>query len=166
MASQVPEISPVRLIVRCFIERKNDQWQGFTLEFGLAVQADTLHEVKRKLESVVQCYVRDAFVGEDRAHAYDLLVRRKATWQVYLRYYLLWIVSRFAKLKSTHCNSLHGGAQCGNKPAAVQDREGKMSGQKSKRKTYAEKQRALDDAVLDLSANGRRGHGERERQND
>lgn len=96
-SSQAPEVAPFRLIVRCLLEKKGNQWQGFTLEFGLAVQADTISEVKRKLESMVHCYVRDALVGEDREHAYDLLVRRKATWQVYARYYLCWIASQFAK---------------------------------------------------------------------
>jgi hypothetical protein len=104
-APQVSDVAPFRLIVRCLIEKKGDQWQGFTLEFGLAVQADTLPEVKRKLESMVHCYVRDALIGEDREHAYDLLVRRKATWQVYLRYYLFWIASRFAKPPAAGSNS-------------------------------------------------------------
>ena len=76
------------LIVRVFAERKGNQWQAFTLELGLAAQADTLPEVKRKLESMILSYVTDALTGEDREHAYELMTRR-ATWRVYLNYYAL-----------------------------------------------------------------------------
>jgi len=78
----------MNLVIRVFAERKNNQWQAFTLELGLAVQADTLPEVKHKLESMILSYVTDALTGEDREHAYELLNRR-ATWRVYLNYYAL-----------------------------------------------------------------------------
>lgn len=84
----ISEVSPMCLVIRVFAERKNNQWQAFTLELGLAVQADTLPEVKHKLESMILSYVTDALTGEDREHAYELLNRR-ATWRVYLNYYVL-----------------------------------------------------------------------------
>ena len=82
------EVSPPRLLVRCFAEKKGGQWQAFSLEFGLAVQGDSKAEVKAKLDSVIESYLRDALVGEDREHAYELL-SRKATWPVYVKYYLI-----------------------------------------------------------------------------
>ncbi len=84
----ISQVSPMFLIVRVFAERKGNQWQAFTLELGLAAQADTLPEVKRKLESMILSYVTDALTGEDREHAYELMSRR-ATWRVYLNYYAL-----------------------------------------------------------------------------
>lgn len=79
--------TPVQLVVRCLAERRDNYWQIFSLEFGLAIQADTLPDAKRRLESAISSYVYDALVGDDREHARDLL-NRKATWGVYLKYYL------------------------------------------------------------------------------
>jgi hypothetical protein len=67
-------------------ELKDGQWQAFSLEFGLAAQGDSLTEVKRKLESMIVSYVKEA-LGEDKQHAYQLLTRR-AGWQTYAKYYL------------------------------------------------------------------------------
>lgn len=74
------------LLVRCYIEHKNDQWQAFSLEFGLAAQGETEQDVRRKLESMIESYLEDALIGEDRAHA-DELLNRRATWLVYAKYY-------------------------------------------------------------------------------
>jgi hypothetical protein len=90
------EIRPIRLVVRCLIERVGDQWQEFSLEFGLAVQGESCLNVRRKLASMIECYVPDALCGEDREHAYELLVHRKATWRVYLRYYRVWLALHVA----------------------------------------------------------------------
>jgi hypothetical protein len=81
------------LTVRCIAEPKNGQWQAFSLEFGLAAQSDSLEDVKRSLDLMIRSYVHDALVGEDREHAHELLSRR-ATWPVYLRYYLACIFSK------------------------------------------------------------------------
>lgn len=78
-------IPPVGLIVRCFAERKNDQWQAFSLELGLAAQADSSAEVQAKLMSMIAFYIHEALT-EDRAHAKALL-SRKSTWQVYLKFH-------------------------------------------------------------------------------
>jgi len=80
------QLSPTGLIVHCLYEKKGGQWQAFSLQFGLAVQADSFEEARRKLESMVRTYVYDALVGEDRAHANELMSRR-ATLAVYVKYY-------------------------------------------------------------------------------
>ena len=92
-APPMSDIAPIRLVVRCLLESSGDQWQAFSLEFGLAAQGASDQEAKRKLESMIEWYVRDALIGEDRAHAYELLVRRKARWPIFLRYYLAWVAS-------------------------------------------------------------------------
>jgi predicted RNase H-like HicB family nuclease len=79
-------ILPRQLIVHCIAERKGEYWQAFSLEFGLAAQADTFSEAKRRLDSMIGSYLHDALVGEDREFAEDLL-SRKATWGVYAKYY-------------------------------------------------------------------------------
>ena len=84
--SRAVDLSPLRLLVRCFVELKGDQWQGFSLEFGLAAQGDTLAETRRKLELMIEEYVREALT-DDRAHAKALL-KRKASWTVYAKFYL------------------------------------------------------------------------------
>ena len=75
------------LTVRCIVEPKGDQWQAFSLEFGLAAQGDSMEDAKRRLDAMIQSYVSDALAGEDRDHAHELLIRR-ATLPVYFRYYL------------------------------------------------------------------------------
>ena len=93
----ISEVSPMCLVIRVFAERKNNQWQAFTLELGLAAQADTLPEVKHKLESMILSYVTDALTGEDRVHAYELMNRR-ATFRVYFNYYVLSVFYQIASL--------------------------------------------------------------------
>jgi hypothetical protein len=90
-----PESSPFRFVVRYFAERKGNQWQAFSLELGLAVQADTEADVRRKMESMIVSYVLDA-VTIDREHSHELLTR-KATWQVYARYKLYLVISFIAR---------------------------------------------------------------------
>jgi hypothetical protein len=89
--------SPASLTVRCIAERKGDQWQAFSLEFGLAAQGDSLPEVKQKLDSMIQNFVSDALIGVDREHAHELLTR-KATWRVFFKYYVLASLSRITGL--------------------------------------------------------------------
>ncbi|MGN8547824.1 hypothetical protein ACQPTN_24875 [Bradyrhizobium sp. 13971] len=90
-------VSPRQLIVRCVAERKENYWQAFSLEFGLAVQGDSLHDVKHRLETMILSYVYDALVGEDREHA-DELMSRKATLSVYAKYYWADALSRAARI--------------------------------------------------------------------
>lgn len=85
--SSDPRMTPASLIVHCLYERKGDQWQAFSLEFGLAAQADSYQEAERKLDQMVRWYVFDALVGEDREHAAELMAR-KAAGEVYLKYYI------------------------------------------------------------------------------
>jgi hypothetical protein len=78
--------SPVCFLVRCVANKSGDQWQAFSLEFGLAAQADTFALARRKLEGMIHSYLYDALVGEDREHAEELLSRR-APWWVFVRWY-------------------------------------------------------------------------------
>jgi hypothetical protein len=86
MANETKSRLPFPLLVRCLLEQNGNYWQAFSLEFGLAVQANTKQEAKRKLEIMIYSYLFDALVGEDRDHAEELL-RRRATPSVYVKYY-------------------------------------------------------------------------------
>lgn len=78
--------SPTCFLVRCVANRVGDQWQAFSLEFGLAAQADTFPLARRKLDEMIRSYLYDALAGEDREHAEELLSRR-APWWAFARYY-------------------------------------------------------------------------------
>lgn len=92
-------VSPLRLVVRCYAERLPDgQWQAFSLEFGLAAQAESFPIVKGKLDSMIQGYLHDA-LGEDRQYARQLLARRSPLW-VYARYYIGRTLSLVTRLRN------------------------------------------------------------------
>jgi predicted RNase H-like HicB family nuclease len=77
----------MELTIRCFAERKADQWQAFSLEFGLAVQGDSYLEVRQKLEAMIEEYLEDALGGQDKKHA-EVLLSRKAAFSVYWKYHV------------------------------------------------------------------------------
>ena len=78
----------MRLVVRCLATERDGQWQAFSLEFGLAAQADSFPEAKRKLDRMIRSYLYDALSGEDRQHAWELM-RRRAHPRIYLLYYFV-----------------------------------------------------------------------------
>jgi hypothetical protein len=84
----------VPIIVHCLFEKRQLGWQGFTLEYGLAVQGESLEDARRRLESVIICYINEALSGEDRPYA-EVLLRRRATARVYFRYHLHRLLSNF-----------------------------------------------------------------------
>lgn len=90
---------PNQLLLRCFAEREDGLWVAHCLDLSLAVQGDTLPEVKHKLDLQIRDYVRDALVGEDREHAAYLL-NRKAPLSLWLRYY--WVRCLIAKDSLLH----------------------------------------------------------------
>lgn len=83
----------VSMLVRCLIEHRHGVWQGFSLEYGLAIQGESAADVKRRLEAAIISYVHDALVGEDREHA-DSLLSRRAPLFAYARYYYYRALSR------------------------------------------------------------------------
>lgn len=90
------EPSPAQLVVRCLVERNGDQWQAFSLDFGLAAQGDSEDEAKKKLDAMIVSYLHDALVGEDCEHAQELLLR-KATWSVFVKYHFYLVSSYLTK---------------------------------------------------------------------
>lgn len=79
-------MSARKFFVRCYGERRDDQWVVVCLDFSLAAQADTFNEARALLDAQIRSYLRDALVGEDRKHA-SYLLNRRAPLHMWLRYY-------------------------------------------------------------------------------
>lgn len=80
-------------IVRCFAERKDGQWQAFSVEFGLAVQGDSFQDVRQKLHEQLEDYVREAHTID--AEFKEQLLARCAPLSVRVKYHfaaaMLWL---------------------------------------------------------------------------
>lgn len=87
------------LVLRGYAEKVDDQWQIFCVDLNLAAQADTFDDARNKLESMVVEYVYDALVGEDKAHAAELL-SRKAPMGFWLKYYYIKAICHVGALKN------------------------------------------------------------------
>jgi len=72
--------------VRCYAERIGPQWQAFCVDLNLAVQADTLPEVKAKLGAMMHSYIKLAKEQNDPQHQRDMLYRA-APLSIQLRYW-------------------------------------------------------------------------------
>lgn len=81
------DLTPSRLIVRCYAEKIEDQWQAFCLDLTLAAQADSFEEVKSKLDAMIADYIIDALSGQDKEFAESLLPRR-APFRYWAKWYL------------------------------------------------------------------------------
>ncbi|NBU14513.1 MAG: hypothetical protein EBT35_07900 [Alphaproteobacteria bacterium] len=79
--------------IRCLVRARGDQWEAYSLEFGLAVQAESRSAAQAKLHEMIADYVKDA-IGIDRAHA-DELLNRRASFGIYLLYYRVKFLSVF-----------------------------------------------------------------------
>lgn len=89
------------LILRCLAEKIDDgSWQAFCLDLDLAVQGDSFVDVEQKLESLIDSWLEDALVGEDREHAYELL-NRKAPVKWWLKYYYALVLYKLGRLHNS-----------------------------------------------------------------
>lgn len=81
--------------VRGYAERLPDgQWQAICVTFNLAAQGDSLPEVRRKLQAMVEDYIHDATEGEDQAHC-EYLLNRRAPLYFWAKYVRALLLSRF-----------------------------------------------------------------------
>jgi len=93
-------LKPRDLILRCYAEHKNGQWQAFCLDLCLAAQADTFNEARRKLSDMIPDYLEEALEGEDKTYAGQLLSRKAPlfSWIRYFRLRLVGVHKDFARL--------------------------------------------------------------------
>lgn len=86
MATNDQTLRPVRLMLRCFAQRHDGLWVAYCLDFALGAQGDTFAEARAKLDLQIRDYVHDVLVGDEQNFAGQLL-RRRAPWGYYLRYW-------------------------------------------------------------------------------
>lgn len=79
---------PNDLVLRCYAEKVDGQWQAFCIDLNLAAQGDSLEDVSERLERMVGSYLYDVFEGDDREHAEDLFPRRAPIGFI-ARYYVV-----------------------------------------------------------------------------
>lgn len=91
-------MKPIDLVVRCYANKAGNQWQAFCLDFTLAAQADSFEEAKEKLHDMIDEYVFDILVGEDKAFA-DRLLFRRAPPYYWAQYYWYVLVARYGNLR-------------------------------------------------------------------
>lgn len=92
-------MKPQGLLLRCYAECVDGQWQALCLDLCLAAQGERFQEVKRSLEDMILDYVRDAVVGVDRDFA-DVLLRRPAPLKYWLKFYFMVVMHRIGATKS------------------------------------------------------------------
>lgn len=90
--------------VRCFAEKRGSQWQAFCIELNLAVQADSLEEVVKKLHAMIRSYIQLATEQNDPTHQRDMLYR-PAPLSIQLRYWYVRTVVSMANLFAKNHNS-------------------------------------------------------------
>ena len=86
--------------VRCYARPEGDHYIGQCLELDLAVQADSLAEVRRKMEECLQSYLESL----DAANVRELFPRPAPphVWLDYYRVYLLVTLHRLLRQLGTN----------------------------------------------------------------
>ncbi len=79
-------MNPKQLIIKCYAKQQEGVWVAICLDFTLAVQGESLEEVKRKLEEQISFYVEEAF--QDKEYGSQLLSRR-APISSWIEYYFI-----------------------------------------------------------------------------
>jgi len=82
-----------KLMLRCYANKRNGQWQAFCIDLCLAVQADSFPEAREKLEHQMLEYIYDALAGEDKEFAEQLL-NRKAPFSQIATYHWIHLLHR------------------------------------------------------------------------
>ncbi len=87
-------MKPNDLILRCYAEQEKDgSWFSICIDLNLAVQGDSVKEVKEKMHTVIHDYIDEALT-EDVEYIGDLLPRR-APMSFILKYYVISVVHSF-----------------------------------------------------------------------
>lgn len=97
---------PESLSLRCYAERETDgTWFAMCVDLNLAVQGDSVKEVRAKLHNLIDQYVREAFtVDEDY---FDSLIPRKAPLSFLIRYHWISLLVRVHAMRSKKRTTFH-----------------------------------------------------------
>ena len=82
-------MAPRDLVLRCYgYKNRSKRWYGVCLDLNLAVEADSVEELKRKMREVINCYLDSVIDTEDKGSIGELLTR-KAPLLDWAKYYLI-----------------------------------------------------------------------------
>ena len=71
------DISPMNLVLRCYgYKKKDDPWIGICIDLNIAVQADSVEELKKKMNDAIGSYIDLVLDTNDNDSIPSLLLRR------------------------------------------------------------------------------------------
>ena len=90
-------MKPKDLILRCYGQKRGGTWYGVCLELNIAAEADSLNELKNKINSMILSYIEAACDTEDKP-SIPFLLRRRAPITDWCRYYFIALSRRITNL--------------------------------------------------------------------
>lgn len=92
MADNIKKVEPAELVLKCYGTRlSSGQYFAVCLDFNLAVEADSIKEVKRKMVDAIESYVETVIDTKDK-ESIPALLKRPAPLQYWLKFYLVRII--------------------------------------------------------------------------
>jgi hypothetical protein len=91
-------MKPIDLILRCYGYRKGNKWIGVCVDLDIAAEADSLDDLKNKLNSMIHSYVETVCDTEDKS-SIPYLIKRRSPLPDWFRYYLTVALCRIANRK-------------------------------------------------------------------
>lgn len=92
------------LMLRCYANKHDKQWQAFCIDYSLAAQGTSFQEARQKLDDMICEYLYDALAGEDQEFAEQLL-NRKAPLSQIATYHWIRLMHRIGFLRD-ECHKL------------------------------------------------------------
>jgi len=82
-------VKPKNLLLRCYgYQSKKGNYVGVCLELNLSAEADSIEQLKRKMQKVIESYVDSVLDTDDKDSIAQLLGRHAPAWD-YLVYYFI-----------------------------------------------------------------------------
>ena len=92
------ELKPKRLILRCYgYKFGNNPFVGVCIDLNIAVQAQTPHELKKKMNEAIKSYFETVFDTEDKLSIASLIFRRAPLRDI-IFYYLIKIAFKIKQI--------------------------------------------------------------------
>ncbi len=76
------------LLLRCYGYKTDARWYGVCIDLNLAIEADNITELKKKMSEVIETYIDTVIDTEDKDSIPDLL-SRSAPLKDWVLYYLI-----------------------------------------------------------------------------
>lgn len=89
-----------KFVLKCYGRKVADEkWYGVCLNLNLAVEADSLQEMREKMKEVISCYLEAVIETDDKDSIPDLLFRPApvSDWLIYYLFCTLDFITKFPK---------------------------------------------------------------------